>query len=67
MDCVARVGKLTVEVCENARYPRVGSHEVVEPSWTSRGALIFPDEGTGTGFGYDRKLVGQGVVDDAGS
>ena len=67
MDCVARVGDLTVEVCENARHPRVGAHVVVERSWTSRGTLVFPDEGSGTGLGYDRKLVGQGVVDEAGS
>ena len=67
MNSVARVGELTVEVCENARHPRAGAHLVVEPPWTSRGALVFPDKGPGTGFGYDRKLLGQGVVDEAGS
>ena len=67
VDCVARVGKLLVEMCENARYPRVRSHEVVEPSRAPWGAFIFPDEGTGTGLSYHWKLVGQGVVDDTGS
>ena len=64
---VVRVGQLPVEVCKNACHPRVGAHVVVDPPGTSRGALVFSDEGPGTGFGYDRKLVGQGVVDDAGS
>ena len=67
VDCVARVGKLSVEMCKNVRYPRVRQHEVVEPSRAPWGAFIFPNEGTDAGFGYHWEMVGQGVVDDTGS
>ena len=58
VDCVVRVGELSVEMRKNACKPWVRTHVVVKPPGTPWGAPIFPGEGTDTGLSYYWKLVG---------